>query len=739
MVILSASPDLSVDALKLFHTVEPLLGDAPILVFRGSASTAAAPTISSSRIQIHVFTAAGFQSYSRLAISPSSPLYAAVNCLSREEQGDEVCRELAYGLYKYFSELPQEVREQWERIHHKTKKNATSFALLTDQHAAHVASRMTQVEDIRPVIEDVKSALASKSISYQDMDVILPPGSITDSTDGSDTTGWDTSRELRFGKYAELVSLLGEPAFLPTSRMRRAPSRPTAQNHSVKYTHAQKEALRREMCELVDTEESYVEKLQELLAGVAANTRIALSRGHNVASTDKQNVGALFPPSLDAVREVNAAFMQDVRKLFDETETGAIDELRETAEPDVKTKGTANDSIGVLAFAKCLLDHLPRFKDPYMSYIRAHEKSGQAMKLLVQQGNPEISSRLREAGEKRLTSLLIEPVQRLPRYSLYVENMSKHLPVQHPALKHLLKAKDHIAEICATKSSSSDQSQTLSRLREFVGSWPTDFIPKSRLITTVDLIELHAPYNISNFPEQAASLVGLLFAEAFVVLERPYTSSLTARSLLSKIDNSITANNGEQQQDEDVTLIFNDFASLQSLRVTETQNDRVVQLSSRWPKNDTNSLNILDSSTRHFYLCGQYEGRASKFVKDFVRARIEGRFPEQQRESSKWEARELGSTDTRLGLFTALFEEDACKTSSKTSSSALVQVILDPEKHRPKHVATREGADTVISITVAGSGFYRLEIDSLFSDKTKDFVTGGEFISVLSKRCKFSI
>uniref|UniRef100_A0A8H7K459 Uncharacterized protein n=1 Tax=Bionectria ochroleuca TaxID=29856 RepID=A0A8H7K459_BIOOC len=71
---------LSAEHLTLYHASDPLLGHQPILIFHGP-STTANYTLNSSRVQVHVFTPAGCQSFPRLTISPNSPFYSVVNYL----------------------------------------------------------------------------------------------------------------------------------------------------------------------------------------------------------------------------------------------------------------------------------------------------------------------------------------------------------------------------------------------------------------------------------------------------------------------------------------------------------------------------------------------------------------------------------------------------------------------------------------------------------------------------------
>ena len=109
MATVSTAPsDLPLEQLSLYHASDPYLSS--IFIFYGPVATANA-TVSSSRIQAHILTPAGFQSYPRITVSPAAPLYAAVNHLPREKQGDEVSRGLAVSMLKYFAELSDPAKE----------------------------------------------------------------------------------------------------------------------------------------------------------------------------------------------------------------------------------------------------------------------------------------------------------------------------------------------------------------------------------------------------------------------------------------------------------------------------------------------------------------------------------------------------------------------------------------------------------------------------------------------------
>ena len=271
---------LSPSNVNLYYTTDPLLANLPLLVFHG-ASTTANSTLNSSRIQIHAFTAAGFQSYPRLTVSPNSPFYAVVEHLPRDRQGDEVCRGLAFGLFKYFKDLPENVKAtlilQSSRSS-KGRRPGSAPPMFAEQHAANLASTMTRVENITEVIREMEAALAPEAISTIDVDMVLPPGSISAPAEADGETLEDDDETVdpilqQYGPYAPLIKLFGDSAFLPTSKLRRAPSKASTLNRTRSLLRDQKQSLRREMGELVDTEERYVIKLHDLVNQVANEFR----------------------------------------------------------------------------------------------------------------------------------------------------------------------------------------------------------------------------------------------------------------------------------------------------------------------------------------------------------------------------------------------------------------------------------------------------------------------------------
>ena len=746
VVVVPPPPTLSPEAVSAFYVVDELLARSPLLIFYGPSATPTA-TSNNSRIQAHVFSPAGLQSYPRLTISPSSPLYSAVNCLPREEQGDEICRGLAFSLFKYFGELPQAVKYVWENMPTAIGRLRSAPALFSDAHAAMLASKMIQVQNVKEVIKDVRQALAEQTVSWLDVDVVLPAGSMKElETAGRDSILPDPSEEdiaiARYGKYATLVKLFGEPAFLPTSRLRRQPSKPTVLNRGTTFLKKQKENIRREMCELLDTEESYVNKLYDLVHSVAEDFRQkANNKSASSTSPSAEALKGLFPPSLDKILETNSGFLEELRRVIEDTENEAIQDIESTGEegtamPNVPTR---MDVTGTLALATCLRAWFPKFADCYVDYMQVHSQMSSFLRVFMKETGSSFSKRMQETGEQRLMSMLIEPVQRLPRYNLYIDNIAKQLPGRHPALKSLLKARDVISEICSQdKVTTSQPSRVIDYLRRTIPSWPMTFCPIGRLITAIDVVELPPPYRPDLQDPRCIPSILLLFTDFIVILKKANKTSTTARGLMAQID-GVDVPPIDGLGDD---LSFRQALEICTFEMTVMDSGKMLQLvplkeesrppsSAHTPGSSRPTSLTGDPAVQVLYLTGPNEGKASRFLEDLVKARVEGRFSETERESHKWEARCANSLD--LTVFSALFEQKE-PVPERRGPPARIRVLVDSRTSGLSIKNPLDGVDVAASVSIVGEGFYRLEVVGPNDYSTKDRLTAMEFLPVLTKR-----
>jgi hypothetical protein len=749
---------LSPDDVSLYYTVDPQLSNLPILMFHG-ASTTTNSTQNSSRIQVHIFSAAGFQTLPRLTVSPNSPFYAAVDQLPRDIQGDEDCRGLAFGLLRYFKDLPDVVKTTLIVQSAKTqvKRPGPTPPLFGEQHAANLAFAMVRVENISEIIQDIQAALQPQSINQIDVDLVLPPGSIApfreEFEDGlDDEESFDPSLQ-QYGSYAPLVKLFGAPAFLPTSKLRRAPSKPTSLNRSTSFLKEQKMALRREMGELVDTEERYVIKMHDLVNQMADDFRKkAKTKTFGSFSPSEQDLGKLFPPSLDKILNINSSFLESIRNVMDETEEEAMQDL-ENAEDNFRAaryggSGRTKDSTGVLAFAKTLLEWFPRFSDCYQEYIRASQDFPQIITSFLKQQS-SFSQRVQQTGEQRLRSAVIEPVQRLPRYSLFIDNIVNYLPMSHPALRSLLKARDIITAICSLDSPATDKPQVVNRLRTLVESWPSSFLPQGRLISAVDFFELSAPYHLAGGYSPSSAGMLLLFTDRLVILQKTKGCTLAARGVLAEVDKpsaaamiaTITAAAGGQKQSYE--LSFSGSFALSDTRFTESNGGRVTWMT--YPSDSKDVMTSIDqgsspTAVRAFLLQGAYDGKVSRWTEEVVKAKIEGRFSEEERETDKWCLRNVKMIGSSLNVYAAVFEEGIDSLIRGRKEPAPIRIVVDHEKGTKGAPVGHYGVEIVANVTGSeslASGTCRLEVDGLNDKVFLDAVDATTFMPVFAKRSTY--
>lgn len=759
MVPISAAPPaLSPENVTLYYANDSLL-DAPILIFHGP-STTTNTTLNSSRIQAHVFTPAGIQSYPRLTISPNSPLYAAVNHLPREKQGDETCRGLAVSLLKYFVEMPEVVKRTLVEQASFRRPGGVAPTMFDEMHAGDLASRMVKVDNSADAMKDVQAAFVERSVSWVDADIILPQGSIgsAKTMEEEEIVREDAADDpsiLRYGTYASLIKAFGMPAFLPTSKLRRAPSKPTAVNRSRALLKAQKESIRREMCELVDTEERYVSKMYDLVYSVAEEFRQkARSKPLGSTSPSEEAMQRLFHPSLNRILEVNTKFLDAIRAVLIETENEAIQDIQAEVDPGsvgprTGTSSRRRDATGAVTFAKVLLDWFPRFTESYQEYMRASTEFPQILNDFLRNNASSFSQRVHETGEQRLRSMLIEPVQRLPRYSLSIDGIANLLPATHPALHVLLKARDIITEICSLDSAAStDHSHIVASLKRMVPSWPDSVAPKGRLITAADFIEMTPPYRIEVQVGGDAAGVILLFKDRVVILRKPPGSTLSARGILAEVDRpsaacmtgaAFLAGSGHQPALE---LIFASSYDLEHTRFSESHNGCVTWMTYGQGFDREGAINhsmdanrTPDAGVQAFWLTGAYDGKSSRWIEELVKARVEGRFTEAEREGEQWGLRSVQNPVDKLGLLAAIFENGV---DSHRRKPAKLTLVVDNKVVNTTAVALHNsGVEIVALITPLSEDIYRLEIDGLYDHATTDNVTSGELLSVLVKRSEY--
>ena len=736
MITISDAPS-ALEHLSLFQTTDALLDHLPVLVFYGP-STIGNSTNNSSRIQAHVYSLAGFQSFPRLTIAPTSPLYAAVKHLPLDQQGDEVSRGLAVSLLSYFAGLSKTVKDALRDRAAARRHDGQAPMMFDEMHAGDLASNLTEIEDSTDIAKYVENALAAQVVSWMDMHVVLPQdtiqrGVLQEEAGPVPLFDDDGLPLYHFGRYNSVVEQLGSPTFLPTSKIQRAPSRPTAHSRSKILSKDQKIALRRELCELIDTEKNYINKMHNL------NKSVAVDFQHKSQSAA---VLGLFPKSAIAILEVNDSFYNDIQAVVDATENEAIKDIEHSANADREpmqpiSQSGRKDATGITEVAQRLLKWLPKFISPYRDYLRASSNFSTFIAQILADYASIASKHLQDIGEQRLRSALIEPVQRLPRYSLFIDNIIALLPRAHPALASLLKAKDLITDICALDAPTAGDNIRATRiLKKIVQRWPEPFVPTGRLKAAVDAVVLGPPFVRD---ERTTTEVILVFATHIVILQKANEGALTARGIIAEVDRPSTSLNaiGSAGPGTSCGLTFLEAFPLADLNISESENSRSIRFTClAKPALTYDSPSEFSYVARTIALFGPYDGKASKFVEEVIKARIEGIFIESVRESDRWALRSVNPTARGIGLISALSDGGPDDVASPNGKSCQIRVHIDGMDSTKEILDQCGGGKIAASISVSGSGEYHLKTESIGGTKFADDCTKDNIATVLIARGK---
>jgi hypothetical protein len=405
-----------------------------VLVFYWPVQTAGSTT-SASRIRTTILSAAGFKSFGSFQVSPSSSYYSAVHKLPEDKQRDDVCRGLAFGLFRYFSEISPAVKTAITDEHAQH-----GIGLKWGQtHAAQIACRLGKVINSVEVVEALRPfAKRPPSPVSASPKPVVPHTSIRKTRPSFLPPDPLSNTSSRPGQYTPSRRV-------PLAQARRTPSytmqtpRKSPPVIDQKQTTPQMEALRFQMCEFVDTEDRYVSRLQELTQLVVTQGRTPKSLTSKFSSSkDTASVNAMiqFPSLLDELLELNIAFLDDVRDVLDKTDESAMACFASGSTETSQHK----DPLGAHAFAKVLSYHFPKFLVPYREYLDIHSKISSNLGQYLKEGTYSV---------QQAPSLLMEPAQRISRYSLYIDSMTPNLgPAASVTAKTFEKARKIIAEIC---------------------------------------------------------------------------------------------------------------------------------------------------------------------------------------------------------------------------------------------------------------------------------------------------
>ncbi|KAI5805014.1 hypothetical protein EDC01DRAFT_354531 [Geopyxis carbonaria] len=477
-----------------------------------------------------------------------------------------------------------------------------------------------------------------------------------------------------------LLERLGEHANLPRSGLRRAASKAA----KPRPPREREEALGRELEELRTTEENYVAKLGELNA-------LRKSGG----------LEALFPPCLERIEKVNARFLEEIR-------AGGLEDV-----------------------ARVCVRRFPEFRRPYGEYMRASAGFPEVLARWLKDRHSSFARRVQATGEQRLRSLTIEPVQRLPRYSLLIDNIVGLLEPGDASVALLNEARDTITAICSLQKSEKDErSATTRRLQAIVINWPVGLQPKGRLITAVDFNDIAPPYNEAS--SDAVSSILLLFPDCVAVLRRPKSTSMAARGVMAELDRPggavTTTGSGSKKDGLGHDLQFAGWTDIANVRTATSDRGAHLWLTITDTLKDAWEYRTAANNVRKMQLLNQYEGRAAKVEEEFVKARLERRCST----SAKGIAGLREARHSGLAIWSCIWDSPAAYAAEPHRSSTVI--YLDGRSGRELMSDIGSGVDIAVSVEEAKGRLLRIECRSWADYSSTDTVAPSDLLPVLTKR-----
>ncbi|KAI0658493.1 hypothetical protein C8Q70DRAFT_1045510 [Cubamyces menziesii] len=341
--------------------------------------------------------------------------------------------------------------------------------------------------------------------------------------------GADSGRELS-QDVQDLVASLGEPMDLESE-----PLSPSSSQQQANLSHigsrvpavTNRDALNEVIKELVNTERTYVKRLRILKTDYADPLR-NFARSKETAIIAAYEAKTLFG-NIDQLLPVNEAFLTDLEKMERMAHKGG-------------------PGVGDVA-----LKHFKKLRgfEHYRQYYAKREEAQRLFEHEVKKSSrfAEYIDRVKystaDARNKvGLRELLMEPVQRIPRYTLMFRTMLKHMAATDPQRAPLLEADEIASRIAlAETDDQTKRAATLYSLASAIEDFPVSLVSNSRhFIGCIDVQDVIAPDPFmpisSSGPAAAIILHGTLFLfdDKLVIVKRPAEKSGRALAGLDEVE-----------------------------------------------------------------------------------------------------------------------------------------------------------------------------------------------------------
>ncbi|KAG6911239.1 hypothetical protein DXG01_003106 [Tephrocybe rancida] len=327
----------------------------------------------------------------------------------------------------------------------------------------------------------------------------------------------------------DLVLSLGNP--LPTDVSAGAsPSHGTNDaDHATQRQRAltDSSALSSVINEFVTSERSYVRKLQILKVDYADPLR-SFARSKDTAIIPAYEANTLFG-NIDNLLPVNEAFLTDLEKMLGPSGPKTVGGIGDVALRHFK------ESRGFEQYKQ----YYVKREDAQLIFERELSKRSSRFVSFIDHIKYQSADPRNRVG---LRELLMEPVQRIPRYTLLFRTMLKHMAPEDPQRPKLMEADEIASKIAlAEADEQTKRAAVFYCLTSTIEGFPPDLLSNSRRF--IDCIDVEDVLSDSSAPvasSSTATLVSLhctlfLFDDKLVLVKRPGSGEKSGR-VLSGLD-----------------------------------------------------------------------------------------------------------------------------------------------------------------------------------------------------------
>ncbi|QSL65949.1 hypothetical protein MERGE_003086 [Pneumocystis wakefieldiae] len=480
-------------------------------------------------IHAHVFTCCGPLSLPLITPKNQEKLSIVISHLPHDSRNQSF-QVIAMAILQYFIFIPLYIKKEVLRQYNSLKGSEDQERRIAfdEMHAGDIAGHCKLLK-----LSDISSILCCmlqkrKMVSFN-MDIILP--------DNSKSTPL-------FSKLQEMTSDDEKSSESPfENKVVPGPMTDNYKEHDKKRSSI--------LDEILQTEQNYIDRLRHLVLDYVLPLRAQAKSSKN-PPLGLYDINRIFPVSLNDIISLNSAFLQDFIQAKTEIEK-----------------------------ANSFVIHFYRFKKTYSKYLELSVDFESLLRHNLR--NPKFRNFVdnqKYKAEKNISvrELIMEPVQRIPRYSLFLENVISYTHPKSPALAHFQKALTIIKEIAQMKVMEAEKrSKLFQKLMSYIPGFPAELISNSRyFITAVDAIEILPPF-LSSSGKLFYTL--LLFSDCLAILKK--TSHIPiAKDLISNENDSSFHRFRSRQNSFGFTtsvsrkdILFQGWANLDDLEIDIDEND----------------------------------------------------------------------------------------------------------------------------------------------------------------------